>query len=75
MSLRPSGPRAFTPPRQLTPEERLFMARLAGLNAAFEAARAGTPGRAVAAETRAVEEFLERCYLALTQAGFPTPAA
>ncbi len=45
------------------------MARLAALNAAFEAARAGAPARGRAQEACAVDELLERCFHALTHPG------
>jgi hypothetical protein len=56
----------------LTAEERLFLARLAALNAACEGARAGAGARGFAEDAAAVDALLERLFSALTRSD-PTP--
>jgi hypothetical protein len=56
----------------LTAEEHLFLARLAALNAACEAVRAGTGARGFAEDAAAVDALLERLFSALTRSD-PTP--
>lgn len=53
-------------PQQLAPEERAFFLRLAALNAAFEAAKAGPAGREMAAPAVSIDGILDRYFLALT---------
>jgi hypothetical protein len=55
-----------SPPRSLAPDERAFFVKLAAMNAAFEAARAGEAARPLAARADAIDDMLNRYFLALT---------
>ena len=63
--------RRIPAPAVLTPEERAFFIRLAALNAAFDGARAGESGRALAARSEAIDEMLNRYFVALTTPDSP----
>jgi hypothetical protein len=58
--------RRISAPTPLTPEERAFFLQLAAFNAAFDAARTGEPARVMAARADAIDELLNRYFLALT---------
>jgi len=60
-------------PRLLAPEERAFFLQLSALNAAFEAARAGEPARATAVGATAIDDMLNRYFLALTNQDHSPP--
>jgi hypothetical protein len=47
-------------------EDRAFFARLAAINAAFEAARAGRPAQGLAEHAAAIDDLLGRYFIALT---------
>lgn len=57
----------FSASHALAPEERAFFLQLAALNAAFEAARSGVPGREMAAPAVRIDDMLNRYFRALTE--------
>jgi hypothetical protein len=68
--------RSIVPPNDSSSQEKVFMARLAALNAALEGARAGDDGRAIAWATMKMDALLERYYWALIRpdtVGPPVP--
>lgn len=52
--------------QHITPEERAFCTKLAAINAAFEAARAGIPAKALGERAASIDELLDRYFVALT---------
>lgn len=60
-------------PHLLPPDERAFFLQLAALNVAFDAARAGAQCREMAKPAMAIDDVLNRYFLALTDRTSPTP--
>ena len=59
---QPPVPAPFSP----NAEERVFFARLAALNAAFDAARAGKTAKSFADRASSIDALLDRYFVALT---------